>query len=229
MSVTPSSIQALVFDAYGTLLDPESIGQQLSAFLPSEAEAVMKVWRQKQLEYTWLRTLMQRYKDFYALTEEALHFALQACECSLNEESIRRIMSSYCELQAYPDALPSLSELSDQYQLAILSNANPSLLERAARHTGLEAHLHRILSADQARMYKPRPEVYALATEALKATADAMLFISSNTWDIAGAASAGLQTVWIDRQGGQLEQLGFQPEARLRTLSELPGLLRTGS
>ena len=225
MNIQKDNIRAVVFDAYGTLFDPSSISETLRQFLPGHADAVLRCWRQKQLEYTWLRTLMERYRDFYSLTEEALQFALQQEQQSLPPEAIRELVGAYYELQAFPDAVHALRELSAHYTLAILSNANPSLLERASMHTGLEEWLDAIISADRVKCYKPRPEVYALATAKLGVRADEMLFASSNTWDIAGAASAGLQTAWIRRHPSAMEQLGFQPDMVLDNLQALAQFL----
>jgi len=225
MNPKPSQISAIVFDAYGTLLNPSSIGERLSELLSEKSAPVLHTWRQKQLEYTWLRTCMGRYKDFYALTEDALHYALSAHDSLLTASGIRQLMSAYYELAAYEDVHPALASLSGQYELAVLSNANPSLLERGVHHSGIEGHFQVLISADEVGLFKPRPEVYALATQHLSCAKEAILFVSSNTWDIAGAASAGLSTAWVNRGGKVPEQLGYNASYILQTLTALPGLL----
>jgi 2-haloacid dehalogenase len=225
MNPKPSRIEAIVFDAYGTLLNPSSIGERLAGLLPGHWESILHTWRQKQLEYTWLRTCMGRYKDFYALTEDALHYALSAHGAMLMEASVRQLMSAYYELSAYEDVQPALSNLSEHYQLAVLSNANPSLLERGTHNAGIADYFQVLMSADEVGVFKPRPEVYALATHHLSCPKEAILFVSSNTWDIAGAASAGLFTAWINRSGGVSEQLGYDASYILQTLTAISEVL----
>lgn len=225
MAFQPSRIEAVVFDAYGTLFDPSSIGQHLSQLLPERSAALLHTWREKQLQYTWLRSLMGQYRDFYALTEEALHYALLAHDCTLPEAAIGQLMKAYYTLSAYEEVKPALQKLSAHYKLAILSNANPSLLERATENTGTASYFRQLLSADAVRRYKPDPQVYALATQGLGVSQAQLLFVSSNTWDIAGAAAAGLSTAWVNRQDAVPEQLGFSADLVLNSLSALPGAL----
>lgn len=220
-----SPYKALVFDAYGTLFDVASIEGALRQHYPEQAAAIAPIWRQKQLAYTWLRTLMGRYKDFYALTEDALRYALQANDCPEDEARIRPLMAAYYRLSAYPDVKPALGQLKGDYALAILSNANPSLLQRAVLHNDLEFAFDALISADELQAYKPTPAVYGLAAQHLQLPPETILFVSANTWDIAGAKSAGLATAWMDRQAGQAEALGFLPDFTLGGMEELLGVV----
>lgn len=223
MSTPTKAIKGLVFDAYGTLFDVNSIHQALQELFPQKAQEIAAIWRQKQLEYTWLRTLMGQYRDFYALTEDALAFALHQCGASLKERQQKQLMGAYYRLKVFPDVPVALSTLAQSHALAVLSNANPSLLERATVWNGIDEHFKALISADEVQHYKPFPAVYALAETRLGLSPKELLFISSNTWDIAGAAAAGLQTVWLNRNGGgaQLEQLGYTPLASFSSLAAL--------
>jgi 2-haloacid dehalogenase len=211
----------LVFDAYGTLFDVSSIDQALQAEFGPQASQIAPVWRQKQLEYTWLRSLMDRYKDFYALTEDALVYALQATGTHAKLDQIRTVMSAYYELKVFPDALEALPLLAEHYRLAILSNANPSLLERACAFSGIDTYFEQLLSADALKAYKPTPAVYHMAAEGLELEPSQTGFISANTWDIAGAASAGLPTAWLNRKSGVPEVLGYAPGQIIQSLLQL--------
>ncbi|MEQ8702851.1 MAG: haloacid dehalogenase type II [Phaeodactylibacter sp.] len=216
-----TAARALVFDAYGTLFDVRSIDQALKAAFGSKASHIAPVWRQKQLEYTWLRTLMEQYKDFYALTEDALVYALQATGTTAKLGQIRKVMSAYYDLSVFPDALEALPILAQHYRLAILSNANPSLLERACVHRGIDTYFEHLISADTIQAYKPVPAVYRLAAKRLQLQPGQIGFVSANTWDIAGAASAGLSTAWLNRSGGVPEILGHTPGQIVQSVLQL--------
>ena len=226
MPIDAHQIQAIVFDAYGTLLDVSSIDAYLiDTFGKDKATEIAQHWRQKQLEYTWLRSLMHQYVDFYTLTEHALLYALKATGIAAEANIIRNTMSQYYHLKVYDDVSPTLARLSEKYKLAILSNANPSLLEKAAAYNNIDQYLNEILSVDILGQYKPSPPVYQLAEKAFQLESSEILFISSNTWDIAGANSYGLQTCWLNRKNGLLEELGQQPCLEVNTLDELASLL----
>ena len=222
MPIDTRQIQAIVFDAYGTLLDVSSIDAYLiNTFGEDKATEIAKHWRQKQLEYTWLRSLMHQYVDFYTLTEHALLYALKATDTAAETSIIRDTMSQYYHLKVYDDISPTLARLFEKYKLGILSNANPSLLEKAAAYNNIDPYLSKILSADTLGQYKPAPSVYQLAEKAFQLQSSEILFISSNTWDIAGASAYGLQTCWLNRQNGLLEELDQQVNLEINTLNEL--------
>ena len=222
---SPPALKALVFDAYGTLFDVHSVIAECEALFPGKGASLSQLWRGKQLEYTWLRSLMGRYADFSAITAAALTTACNMLRLELSEAAARRLMDAYLELRAFPDVADTLARLRGR-KLAILSNGSPAMLDAVVRHTGLDQVLDTVLSIDALRIFKPHPSVYAYAAERLQAPADAIGFVSSNFWDVAGATSFGFHTFWINRAGATPDALGYQPAAVLTTLSDLPGLLK---
>ena len=225
MSLDAGKIKGIAFDAYGTLFNIASIDFLLEQLFDDRARQVAAYWRRKQLEYTWLRTMMGRYKDFYELTRDALYYALEATNTSATEGQVQELMQQYYHLDAYSEVKGALARLKGRYRLAILSNANPSLLERAAAYNGLDELLDEIISADQIRQYKPAPGVYQLAEKGLKLPAENLLFVSSNTWDVSGAAAYGLQTAWVQRGYSTMEHLEVAPAVTASNLEELAELL----
>lgn len=221
MLTLPTQIKALVFDAFGTLFDVYSLDQRLETHFGEQAPAINAVWRQKQLQYTWLRSLMNRYKPFSAVTAEALAFACKEVGVELTEEVKAHMVQGYYELQAYPTLKNGLAELQKQYQLAILSNADPAMLNSAAKFNQIDHFFEAILSVDKLQLFKPIPAVYELAPEALKLHASEIAFVSSNTWDVSGAKSFGLFTIWLNRNTSTLEELGFPPDIEIDKLAAL--------
>ena len=224
MDSTPA-LKALVFDAYGTLFDVHSVIAECEALFPGKGASLSQLWRGKQLEYTWLRSLMGRYADFSAITAAALSTACKMLRLELSEAAARRLMDAYLVLKAFPDVADTLARLRGR-KLAILSNGSPAMLDAVVRHTGLDQVLDTVLSVDALRIFKPHPSVYAYAAEQLQAPADAIGFVSSNFWDVAGATSFGFHTFWINRAGATPDALGYQPAAVLSRLGDLPGLLK---
>lgn len=218
-----SEIKAIVFDAYGTLLNVSSIDQLLNDFFDKKGAAIAKIWRQKQLEYTWLRTLMNRYQDFNTVTVDALSFACQQAQVTLSPEQRDALMEAYDRLSVYKDVHPALEHLSKHFRLAVLSNANPEMLEAALSYNSVPQFLEVLISVDETRHFKPYPEVYRLAEQKLAIPAEQILFISSNTWDVAGAKSFGLKVAWVNRFEGYIEELGFQPDL---IITDLEGLIQ---
>lgn len=209
--------QAFVFDAYGTLLDVHSVLQPAGAGLPP---GLSILWRQKQLEYTWLRALMDRYQDFWHVTGDALRAAAAQMKMELSSTQFEALMQAYLRPAAYPDARVALESLQPAPR-AILSNGSPEMLAAAVRHNGLDAHLAEIISVDRVKTYKPSPNVYALGPELLKLRAAEILFISSNAWDVAGAKAFGYRVCWCNRAGAPMEQLGQQPDLVVSKLDEI--------
>lgn len=220
-----NTIQAIAFDAYGTLFNVASIDARLIHHFGDKAAEIGPLWRRKQLEYTWLRTLMGKYKDFYALTEDALAFACIHTNIEASEAIVADLMDHYNRLSIYPEVLAGLEALSQHFKLAILSNANPELLEKAVAHNQIGHTLSTVLSVHPLRQFKPVPSVYQLAVSHWRASKENILFVSSNTWDVAGAKSFGLQVAWIKRKQGQLEQLGFTPDLEVDNLKDLASKL----
>src|SRR5262249_13980407 len=185
-----------------------------------DPEALSALWRQKQLEYTWLRSLMGRYEDFWAVTESALIFACRRLGLQLGASERRRLMDAYLTLRAFPEVGETLGRLRD-LPCAILSNGAPHMLEAVVAHSGLAPHLRAVISVDEVRTYKPHPAVYALGPARLGVPRATLGFVSSNGWDVAGAKAFGFQVVWVNRQGAPLDELGIAPDLEVRDLGEL--------
>jgi len=213
-------IRGYVFDAYGTLFDVHSVIEAGRA-ITGDPAALSLVWRQKQLEYTWLRSLMGRYEDFWAVTEAALRFSVRRLGLTADEAQLARLMDAYLSLACFPEVEAALARLAGRPR-AILSNGSPRMLAAAVASSGLGRHLQHVLSVDAVKTFKPAPAVYALGPQALGIPAADLLFVSSNAWDIAGAKSFGYQAAWCNRTGAPAEELGVTPDRVVTRLDELP-------
>ena len=201
--------------------------------LGGKADALSALWRQKQLEYTWLRSLMGCHADFWQVTSDALDYAL--AQTGLADPAIpaaagglrERLLGVYRALDGYPDAASALADLRGRgLRTAILSNGSPAMLAAAVDSAGLRPHLDDVISVEQVRIYKPHPSVYRLAADRLTVPPDRICFVSANGWDAVGAAYFGFHAVWINRLGLQRERLPGEPKVEIRSLSELSALLR---
>ncbi len=221
-------IDALVFDAYGTLFDVQSVAATVERLFPGRGVELSQLWRSKQLEYSWLQSLMQspvqRREDFAAVTAHALDYAAEALCLSLTGAARHRLLDSYLDLSAYTDAEPALARLAPRPRL-ILSNGTRAMLEPLAAATDVARYLDVILSVDAAGIYKPSPRVYQLAVDHLKLPPVRIGFVSANAWDAVGAKAFGLTSFWINRHRLPLDRHGPKPDAVLDSLSELPPLL----
>ncbi len=217
-------IKALVFDAYGTLFDVHSVISACDQSFPGHGAALSQAWRAKQLEYTWLRSLMGRYKDFWQVTESALAFACMSLGLSCPPDTRAKLMETYLHLNPFPEVQEALRALSD-YSLAILSNGSPRMLKAAVESADLKGIFSRIISVDEAKIYKPSPRVYRLAPQKLHVATGAISFISANFWDIAGAKAFGFHTYWVNRSKAPAEELGLVPDATLSSLADLVDIL----
>ena len=221
------SLGAMVFDAYGTLFDVQSVVTLTERLFPGRGEALSRAWRAKQLEYTWLQSLMlsptQAREDFAAITAHALDHAVDAQGLSLPEAARRSLLDAYLQLAPFPDAAPALAALAPLPRL-ILSNGTRAMLEPLAASSGLAPCLDAILSVDDAGIYKPSPRVYQLAVDRLRMSPERIGFVSSNAWDAVGAKAFGFTAFWINRSGAPRERHGPEPDAVLRSLAELPPL-----
>lgn len=206
--------QAFVFDAYGTLYDVHSVVQRCETCWPGKGAQLSQLWRAKQLEYTWQRSLMKRYAPFSTVTREALAYACEAMRLELSVAQMEGLMGEYQRLSLYPDA--SLIK-NLRGKKAILSNGSPDMLLPLVENSGLG--LDAVISVDELKVYKPAPQVYALAEEKLKTKN--IGFVSSNCWDALGAKSYGFTVYWINRSGAPLDRLGFQPDRVLSSLDEI--------
>lgn len=220
-----TGISACVFDAYGTLFDVHSAVGRHRPRLGPQADEVSALWRNRQLEYTWLRSLMARHADFWQITGEALDFALAAH--GIDDAQLRAdLMAAYLELDCYPEVPAVLEQLKARgLPTAILSNGTPKMLAAAVANSGLENRIDAVLSVETVKVYKPDPRVYQLAVESLRLPAEAIVFLSANAWDAAGAAAFGLRVAWVNRFQQQPERLPGRPDAQIASLAGLPDLL----
>ncbi|MDH4323003.1 MAG: haloacid dehalogenase type II [Betaproteobacteria bacterium] len=214
--------RALVFDAYGTLYDVHAVIRRCDAFWPGKGAALSQLWRQKQLEYTWQRSLMRRYIPFSQITRDALAYACEALKLAVDASRTEALMQEYQQLAAYPDVPGALEKL--KVKKAILTNGSPDMIEPLVKHSGLK--FDAVLSVDAVKQFKPVPEVYQLAVDRLGVAKERIGFVSSNCWDALGAKSFGFNVYWINRTGAPVDRLGFQPDARLGSLGDLPEVLR---
>jgi 2-haloacid dehalogenase len=217
-------VRALVFDAYGTLFDPFAVKTRAEELFPGNGAALSQLWRAKQLEYSWLRTLMGRYENFSKITEDALVFGCRALKLSCDEDRRKQLMQVYLTLPAFPEVKPALENLS-HLPLSILSNGTPEMLAPLVAANGMAHFFNYIFSVDALQMYKPRPEVYQHAVTSLGFPKETIGFVSSNYWDIAGATSFGFRTYWLNRSAAVTDELGITPTAICTNLAELPRAL----
>jgi 2-haloacid dehalogenase len=209
-----SSAKAIVFDAYGTLFDIYSVGQKAEAIWPGHGAALSTLWRDKQMEYTRLRTLSGRYTHFEAVTADALAWSCDKLGLAYRDADLDRLMEAYMVLPAFPEAPRVLKELAARgARLAILSNGTPSMLKQAVASDNLDTAFDAVLSVDAVQKYKTAPEAYDLACTRLNVSRENILFVSSNAWDVCGASWFGFRTVWINRAQAPMERLGVTPDA----------------
>jgi 2-haloacid dehalogenase len=240
------AIKAVVFDAYGTLYDVHSVAAKTEESYPGKGDLISQIWRLKQLEYTWLQTSLQDYRDFTFLTHASLEFALQAVGVESTVAVTKSLFEKYLDLDPYPeakDALGQVKRLGDR-KLAILSNGSTAMLAALVKNSGLDVFLDATISVDGAQKYKPHPDCYALVGKTLGVEPDEVVFVSSNGFDVAGAKRFGFKVVWIRRGGGpgpvvdpvlpaqmyrllrgNAECLGYPPDDTVAALTDLPARL----
>jgi 2-haloacid dehalogenase len=244
------TIKAVVFDAYGTLYDIQSVAATTEQAFPGYGEIITQIWRIKQLEYTWLRSLMRRYEDFSVVTRQSLIYTLRILGLRHDGDVLERIMEKYLDLDLYPDASAALARMRE-CKLAILSNGSPEMLDTLVRNSGLDRVLDATISVDSQGIFKPAPDAYALIESTLGVPPAEVLFVSSNPWDVCGAKAFGLNVAWIERVTAeamalgfvesnviapltlfkairtQMDEPGFEPDYRIKALAELPELLKS--
>jgi 2-haloacid dehalogenase len=244
------TIKAVVFDAYGTLYDIQSVAAITEEAYPGFGEIITQIWRLKQLEYTWLRSLMRRYEDFSIITRESLAYTLRCLGLNNDPGVFERIMDKYVHLDLYPDAVKALAAMKDR-KLAILSNGSSDMLNSLVCNTGLDRILNATISIDSKRIFKPAPEAYTLIESNLGVAPADVLFVSSNPFDACGAKAFGLRVAWIERVTPeamalacvrndlvapltmfkairmQMDELGLEPDFRIKALADLPQLLKS--
>jgi 2-haloacid dehalogenase len=218
-----------VFDAYGTLFDVFSVTSLCEQMFPGNGTALAMVWRSKQLQYTLLRSMMNRYEDFWQVTRDGLVYAANALRLDLDVDKRTRLMDAYMTLAAFPDVKPGLQQLKAMgLRLAVLSNGAPKMLESAARSAGIADLLDAVISVDEVKVFKPSPRVYELASTRLNMPKGDIGFVTSNNWDAHGAGSAGLTTFWIQRAAAEpAEELGYPPAHVVQVLTDLPNIIRS--
>ena len=219
-------ISALVFDAYGTLFDVHSVTRLAESFFPGKGAALSAAWRTKQLEYTWLRSLMGRYEDFSRVTLSALEWTFESLKIEPEDAQRRALLDEYRKLAMFPEVPATLEALARRRPLAILSNGHPDMLNALVDHNGLRERFRGgVLSVHSAKVFKPAPAVYRLAEDQLGVPRTMMGFVSSNGWDAAGAKTFGFQVFWINRGKAPVERLGVRPDETLSSLAELVDLV----
>lgn len=217
-------IQAIAFDAYGTLFDVYSVTARCDQEFPGRGAELSRLWRAKQLEYTWLRSLSGPYEDFWMVTESALVFACRSLNLVCPPQTCDVLMESYLHLEIFSDVRPALAKLS-RFKLAILSNGSPRMLSAAVESAGLQGIFTDVISADEVKIYKTSPRVYGLVSQHLGVPDSAVWFVSSNFWDIAGAKSFGFWTCWVNRGSLPEEELNVIPDVTVPTLDGLVNVL----
>jgi 2-haloacid dehalogenase len=215
-------LKAITFDAYGTLFDVYSVGTLAEEIFPSKGPQLAMIWRDKQIEYTRLRTMCDKYVDFWQVTEDALKYGCEALGLDLNAPSRERLMGAYAELTAFSENAGELTRLKQAgIPLSILSNGTPWMLEQAVNASGLTGFFDHVLSVDSVRQFKTAPAAYQMGPDAFDCPASDILFVSSNCWDICGATWFGYRTIWLNRYGLPLEQLGVTPHRIGKSLADV--------
>jgi 2-haloacid dehalogenase len=221
----PMAVKACVFDAYGTLFDFASAANRCRDVLGDKTAALTTLWRDKQLQYTWLRSLQGLHADFWQVTGDALDYTLETL--GLSDPSLReRLMQLYLSLDAFPEVPAVLQRLkSEGYATAVLSNGSPSMLTAAVNGAGIGPLLDHVISIEDAGVFKTHPRTYQLAMDRIGIPKSAISFQSSNAWDAHAASAFGMRVVWCNRYGQRRERLPGSPDREIRTLAELPALL----
>ncbi|HET8800316.1 MAG TPA: haloacid dehalogenase type II [Marinobacter sp.] len=216
----------LVFDVYGTLVDPMGMSRLLAEDAGDRASAVAALWREKQLEFSFRKGLMKVYEDFGVCTRQALRYAMATHKLPLSEERENALMAAYLSLPAFDDSLPALKSLKGRYPLFAFSNGSYPALEKVLGHNDLLEQFDGLVSVDDIKSFKPDPAVYTYARRATGSWENPLCLVSSNAWDVIGARAAGLLAVWVQRDPDKVfEDWGIQPSAVISSLSELPATL----
>jgi len=217
----PNPVKAIAFDGF-VVFDPRPVFALGEALFPGQGAALAELWRTRQFEYCWLRTLTGGYADFWTVTEESLRYAAAQLKLDLTAEKRDRLMQSYLTLQAYPDVLPGLQRLRDAgIRLAFLSNLTERMLTANLASAGLGEFFEALLSTDRVRAYKPDPRAYQMGIDALGLRREEIVFAAFGGWDAAGAKSFGYRTFWANRRALPVEELGIRPDAIGTTVGEL--------
>ncbi|WP_109477607.1 haloacid dehalogenase type II [Paraburkholderia sp. C35] len=219
-------IKAIAFDLYGTLFDVHSVATQCDIAFPGRGKEISQMWRQKQLEYSWLRSLMNDYVDFHKLTMDALLYTTRSLGLAMSEELHKELSSTYLKLDYFPEVPNALRTLRNRnVKLAILSNGSPDSIKSVISNAGLIEKFDYLLSVDPARIFKPHDSAYNIAEEALNLHRSEILFVSSNAWDATGARHFGFPTCWINRTAKVFEEMGQTPDWEVKGIDGVVQLL----
>ena len=214
-------VQGIAFDAYGTLFDVNSVVEACKT-VTSDPWGLSRLWRAKQLEYSWLRALMGHYEDFWSVTEAALRFAVKQNRIKADETAIKALMNAYLDLEPFPEVEGTLRVLYAKYPLGILSNGSPRMLEAAVKTSGLRHFFLHVMSVDEVKTYKPSRTAYELVPKHMGLPTRWIVFVSSNAFDVIGAKAFGFQVCWCNRAKASLDELGFKPDYVVSRLDEIP-------
>ncbi|MCT2535265.1 haloacid dehalogenase type II [Aquibacillus koreensis] len=205
------TVKAILFDAYGTLFDVQSVTAKLEGFYPGNGANISETWREKQIEYSFLRQLMGNYISFFEVTKDALCYAVEKHGETLRDHQEKSLLQTYLHLSPYPEVKGVLSQLTEQ-KLAIFSNGSHNMLNPLIENNRMEKSFSKIISVDEIKQYKPTVASYAYATNQLGLKKEEILFVSSNGWDISGAKNYGFNTAWINRKNLPVEKLNLPPD-----------------
>ena len=218
------NIKAIIFDAYGTLFDVNSAAEKYKDKIGDKWESFANYWRTTQLEYTWLRSLMSRHKDFWQVTKDSLDKSMEAFKI---DSSMRGdLLDLYKILSTFPEVKEVLSKLKEKnYKLAILSNGTPTLLNELVKSNNLEGIFDEIFSIEEVGIYKPSSKVYDIPIQKYKIKKDEVIFLSANTWDVSGGGNYGYKSVWVNRNNNVFDSLDYIPQYEVNNLGELLDLI----
>jgi len=225
---TDRTVTAIAFDAYGTLFDVYAIGALAEEMFAGKGAQLAEVWRVAQIDYTRIRALSGRYRDFWAITGDALDFAAQKIRIRMDAGQRKALMAQYARLDAFPENADVLRALKGRgLRLAILSNGTDDMLASAVAAAGMSGLFAHVLSVDSAKTFKTAPQAYQLGPNAFGCEANEIVFVSSNGWDVCGATWFGYRTFWVNRAGNVLDNLGVRPHGEGKSLADLPGFVDT--
>ena len=218
------NIKAIIFDAYGTLFDVNSAAEKCKSKIGDKWESFANYWRKTQLEYTWLRSLMGRHKDFWQITEDSLDKSMQAF--NINKVMKNELLDLYKILSPYPEVKDTLEKLKEKrYKLAILSNGTPALLNELVKSNGLQNLFDDIFSIEEVKIYKPSSKVYDMPVKKYSIKNEEVAFLSANTWDVSGGGNYGFTSIWVNRNKNIFDNLDYKPKNQITGLNQLLDIL----
>ncbi len=218
------NIKAIIFDAYGTLFDVNSAAEKCKSKLGDKWENFANYWRKTQLEYTWLRSLMSRHKDFWKITEDSLDKSMKAFKIDIGMKN--ELLNLYRILSPYPEVKETLKKLKEKkYKLAILSNGTPSLLNELVKSNDLQNLFDDIFSIEQVKIYKPSSKVYDMPIKKYNIKSEEVAFLSANTWDVSGGGNYGFSSIWVNRNNNIFDNLDYNPKNEISELNQLLDIL----